>query len=446
MAIDQRQIADIKSLKPEFVTDPIQAATPPSIGITWNNNDKKYHISLKLPQFVIDGTSTSPPVTEDPPTTEDPPVVTVTTVDSSKLTLKSYGPFYEDGTTTYSINANLINNFDNIIMRLDGTTSSDEAGTYTIKIYLRNTTLYKWSDSTLSPSDPVTLEWTINPKRELKDCTPAEIVAVVRSGKAASTWSVGDKIPITFESRFKLHSGDSSYIESGTYDAVVLGFDHNVTNETSTVSHNMAFAIMYRHDSTQATCLFSKTLTADIYDQKHREVCDNIYNALPASWQNIITKTKKTFFERRSALESGSVKSAEQNVFFLAPYEIGTMYGVAVSEYSSNKQQTYEYFGLDNVGFPYSIKASNSDNNDLIIMSRSSITESSDSRAAALLLSRGSNTKYSYCSTESDSSKKWRAYSPYVVITDRTGMSIDNPDAYAFTDVTFGIIPCFTIG
>lgn len=451
MAIDQRQIADIQSLKPEFVMDPITAATPPSIGIAWNNSDKKYHISLKLPQFVIDGSGTSttsggggaPPLVDDPPDTlpaDDPPVVTVTTVDSSNLSLKSYGPFFEDS-TYHTITADMINNFDSNIMELSGELRERDEGEYEIEIYLKDSDRYKWSDSSLEPDDPVILTWTIGPPRELADYTPEEIVAKVRSGEASSIWHVGDRIPITFENRFKLTSSDSSYIESGTYDAVVLGFDHNVANETSNVSHNMAFAIMYRHDSDQATCLYSKTLYSLNFYSILSAMCANIYNALPTSWQNVIISTKKTFYQRDLAFDEGSLKTKEQKVFLLSPYEVGISTAVVPSEYSpNNKQKRYEHFSF---GFPASVKPVNSNNYDIIVASRSSVSDD----AAVILLNQTGKAKYTYSSTESDSSKVWRYYTPNVMIVDKLGSGMTNYlDAYNFDNVTFGIIPCFTIG
>lgn len=56
MAIDQRQIADIENIVPEYVMDTLQSGSTVSFDVQLKS-DSKYHMRMILPKHIIEGAS-----------------------------------------------------------------------------------------------------------------------------------------------------------------------------------------------------------------------------------------------------------------------------------------------------------------------------------------------------------------------------------------------------
>ena len=572
MAIDRRQIADITDIaQPQFVMDPLVGGTTPGITMT-KKSDGKYHITLTLLQSVIDGTA-STPVPSD----------TTVSVDPNSLSLR-YDPIFYDG-NSHTISESNVTGFDSNIMRLGGDTNKTDAGTYTVKVYLKDTANYKWSDSraatasvdftwnitrvnmsswSISPTSltisgtpgstgSITVTRTGNgavtatsnntsaasvtvtdatgtsPKvtvtdktgggtgsavvtvavgqgtnhnssavshesvsdcpasitcqvslstatKELKDYTPEEIVAIVRRGDAKKYFKVGDRIPITINdftisktvssTNYLNGTTYSDTVSNGTFDAVVIGFDHNIENETPSVSHSMSFAVMYFHNSDQAMCFYP--IVHISYFIPMYDSLQPVYNAMPSSWQNIIVSTNKTISNRRRTGEAFAVDyypaTINSKIFHLSHYEVYGETNILSHEieFENGKQVQYEYF--KNNSFPVSVKKHDEPNgNDLIIISRSlyddkpyttntnNVENTSGIMQFYMLLSDCfKNRQYTYPNTTKTATAEYYAN---VVSTSDLNLSIPS----RFSSVgnvgqlmqgykTVGFIPCFTIG
>lgn len=133
-------------------------------------------------------------------------------------------------------------------------------------------------------------------RKKLKDYTPAEIVDIVKKGLARSTWDIGDMVPIQF-SNLKLYNNSYTKI-SGTFNAVIIGFDHNLESENSGTAHTMTLAIMYDQTGTTPIAFYDQGLggvTASNSDSATSSggTLYNIYNAMETPWKNVVLTTTK---------------------------------------------------------------------------------------------------------------------------------------------------------
>ena len=256
--------------------------------------------------------------------------------------------------------------------------------------------------------------------------TPDRIQEIVREGFAATIWQIGDKIPIAFNS-FTLSGQGNDYIPAGTYDAVILGFNHNKDKENATVDYTMTVAVMYQHDSTIAIAFFDRSINTP-YDCFAGQYYDNVYNAISESWRDIIVTTKK--YDSTSAKDS--------KVFNLSCFEVygGEGPGKGISQdWSDGRQKQYDYF--KQVVFPTTVKPQYNTLGD------KSVHVSSRSRG------KGDGTDKTVISFLTQTGNYYRSeqqdWLPY-------GYSdwCETPLSYHTTDyvtnIQTGMIPCFNIG
>lgn len=311
-----------------------------------------------------------------------------------------------------------------------------------------------------------TCKVTINTKRALKDYTPAEIVAKVRDNTARDFWKAGDVIPIQLEGGYVRSGVDTSrkaWISDEIYDAVVIGFDHNVEKETPTVIHNMAFALMKQHDSDTNICFYLKNLRSyDLYgatntflingsrdlDTKscvdaRKVFYDSIEEIFPTEWRNVMISTQKTGFGFTTPVFNNKI-------FFLTPWEAGSGQGIYAndSEYENDLQKKYDYFNasrsapsIKKVKAILSPSDSSYQNYNVNVVSRTTVA---DDMYKILTLNSDYNSSYIFATKRGESERKWQQHG-YDFISEWI-YSVTSSTQLPFTDCGFGIIPCFTIG
>ena len=275
---------------------------------------------------------------------------------------------------------------------------------------------------------PYTLDIRVNvlTRRSPADFTPARIKDIVQQGLASTIWEVGDKIPISFNS-FTLSGTGRDYIPAGTYDAIILGFDHNRNKENPAASHTMTVAVMYKHDITdKAICFFDRNVS-DPLDAYYGYYNDNIFNALNSSWKEVITTTRKYT----------ATGYQDSEIFNLASYEVygnGGPGSTPASDWYDDKQKQYDYFKANNfplVVYPQYLELGEQ---GVIVTCRSQGTDIYSDTVIAFLTQSGY-----YYNKEQD---RWLPYD--------YGDWCNTPLPYHTTNysanIQTGIIPCFNIG
>lgn len=206
---------------------------------------------------------------------------------------------------------------------------------------------------------PENVDGSIKPFREYAN-NPEKIAEIVKSGKAQEVWNVGDTIPIKL-SKFKLtnNSGDTNWCGGETYEAVILGFDHNIekefpSNSGTVPEHTMTLALMYSTDDAGLPIENRKPIafcspSASPYDIETIGL-QYIFNALPDDWEQIIASTYKNGGKPTTAVNT----SNPFKVFPLSYYEAhGNNLNIPLvnsAEYKDNRQKQYEFFRK--YGFP----------------------------------------------------------------------------------------------
>ena len=277
-------------------------------------------------------------------------------------------------------------------------------------------------------SCPATLDINVNvlTHRLPKDFTPARIKDIVQQGLASTVWEVGDIVPVSFNS-FTVSGTGSDYIPAGTYDAVILGFDHNRSKENPSASHTMTVAVMYKHNITdKAVCFFDRNISnpTDAYYGRYN---DNIFTAINSAWKEVILTTRKYT----------ATGYQDSKVFNLSSYEVygnGGPGNTPAVDWYDNKQKQYDYF--KNNSFPLVVYPQylNLGEQGAVITCRSQGTNAYSNTVIAFLTQSGY-----YYNKEQD---KWLLYG--------YGDWCNTPLPYHTTnysaDIQTGIIPCFNIG
>ena len=180
--------------------------------------------------------------------------------------------------------------------------------------------------------------------KPLEQCTPSEIVAAIQSGKAQNAWDIGDlTAPITLTGKI----GDALTLENLQIRAKLIGFNHNSELESggnlsahfileTLIDSNYNFASAngtkyFQHNVTEGSNLGGWT------ESNLRNICEDIFNAMPSDWKNIIYPcTKYTF-------NSENVTATVDKIFLLSEYEVFGKNAYANSA-EQNFQSQYEYF------------------------------------------------------------------------------------------------------
>ena len=186
--------------------------------------------------------------------------------------------------------------------------------------------------------------------------SPETIVQQVRAGRAREYWNIGDRISIMIGAFSMYNNPPSGFgvFSQQLYEAVVIGFDHNLEKETPDYEHTMTFMIIDNPERTNFS-YYNKTEYVHMFmahDTYMSKVIDNFYpafyNVLPDEWRNVIINTKKTGVH--------NAESAQCKIFSLSYYEMhGSSYynnDIAEYEYKDGAQQQYEYFKSQPFGVP----------------------------------------------------------------------------------------------
>lgn len=196
--------------------------------------------------------------------------------------------------------------------------------------------------------------------KPLAECTPDEIVEAIQSGKAANAWDAGDfTAPITLNGKI----GDALTLENLQLRALLIGLNHNSELESDS-KFSAHFLLGTTIDGENFTLIDSNYDRASISGVKYfqhnlidgsnvggwansnlrKNICADIFNALPTDWQNIIFPCAKYTDNTGGSVDDSSfVTATTDNVFLLAEYEVfGKKYYANSSE--QNFQTQYDYF------------------------------------------------------------------------------------------------------
>lgn len=186
----------------------------------------------------------------------------------------------------------------------------------------------------------------------LEDNEPAAIKAAAQSGQAKNLWSVGDKAPIAISGTV------GSLSISGTYYAVIIGFDHNSSIEGNNSIHfqigqnssgkNIAFVDSNygNRDTTNGFCMRAddEINTGGWKDSYMRStICPAFLNALPTAWRNIIASCTKY---SNNGTESNVVmtSSTQDKIWLLSSYEVFANDLGYYNDEAIDNQEQYDYY------------------------------------------------------------------------------------------------------
>lgn len=249
-----------------------------------------------------------------------------------------------------------------------GNYSKDSAGRYIIPIESRNrgntTLVLNANEDTNYTQATMEIPITVNVADPiLGNNTPEKIQEVARSGQAANIWSVGDTVPIHIDGTV------AGTVLSGTYNAVIIGFDHNARLEGENTIHfqfgkdangnDIAF-VGYDYDSSDGTgfCMNTQGSNAGGWKDSYmrKTICPQFLAALPAEWQKVIAPcTKYTDnVAGGAALETSSVTATEDKIWLLACFEVIDDFGLT-NPNEMNFQMVYDYYknGNDRAKFKH---------------------------------------------------------------------------------------------
>lgn len=199
--------------------------------------------------------------------------------------------------------------------------------------------------------------------KALEQCTPAEIVDALDSGKAQNAWDAGDiTVPITLNGKI----GDSTTLENVQLCAMLIGLNHNTEFEsvgkfsahfvlgvnTALTDENYGEASAsgvkyFQHNTSVATN------EGGWQESNLRSICDDIFNALPDEWKAVITPcTKYTDNVGGGSDDSGNVTDTVDKIFLLSEFEVFGKKSYANSA-EQNFQAQYDYFKNGNSKIRY---------------------------------------------------------------------------------------------
>ena len=196
----------------------------------------------------------------------------------------------------------------------------------------------------------------------LAECTADEIVEAIQSGKAQNAWDEGDlTAPITLNGKI----GDALTLDNFQIRAKLIGLNHNVELESGGkpsahfVFDTALIDTNYDRASASGVEYFQHNLTAGSNvggwaASNLRNICVDIFNALPTEWQNIISLcTKYTDNIGGGVDDSNFVTPTADKIFLLSEYEVLGKNSHANSA-EQNFQMQYGYFKNGNSKIFYS--------------------------------------------------------------------------------------------
>lgn len=201
----------------------------------------------------------------------------------------------------------------------------------------------------------------------LEDNEPAAIKAAAQSGQAKNLWSVGDKAPIAISGTV------GSLSISGTYYAVIIGFDHNSSIEGNNSIHfqfgqnssgkDIAFVDSQYNKSGSSSAFRMNTSSLKSGGWKNSymrtTICQAFLEALPEDWQNIIADCTKYSDNTGDGQDTSSyVTSTQDKIWLLAEYEVLGTRTYANSK-EQNYQQQYDYYKNGNSKIRYKHNSTN---------------------------------------------------------------------------------------
>ena len=188
--------------------------------------------------------------------------------------------------------------------------------------------------------------------KPLAECAPDEIVEAIQSGKAANAWDVGDfTAPMTLNGRI----GDALTLENFQVRAMLIGLNHNTGLESDgkPSAHFVLSTLVdsnYGRASASGVKFFQHNVAAGSNaggwssSNLRENICADIFNALPAEWQNIVSIcTKYTDNTGGGVDDSSFVTSTSDKIFLLSEYEVFGKKSHANSA-EQNFQAQYDYF------------------------------------------------------------------------------------------------------
>ena len=200
--------------------------------------------------------------------------------------------------------------------------------------------------------------------KPLNQCTPAEILDAVKTGKAPAAWNIGDK---TAEISLSGNIGAALTLNDFKICAKIIGFNHNSTLENngnssvhfaldvSADGENIAFCDS-NFDSASASGVeffqhntkFGSNAGGWSESNIRKKILPDIFNALPQDWKEIISNcTKYTGVD-------DSVTATNDKLFLMSEFEIFGRQDYS-NETEQNFQLQYEFFkaGNDKIHFKH---------------------------------------------------------------------------------------------
>lgn len=212
-----------------------------------------------------------------------------------------------------------------------------------------------------APND-ITLSVTVSLiPAQIEDATASQVQDAIDQGKAATLWSVGDKIGIALNGTV----GKQSF-SNQTFYASILGFDHNKATETGGKS-SVHFIFGKNASGTDiAFCDFDGTNWSQGSDAAFRmnlsntttggwnssymrqTICQQFISAMPQEWRSIIgTVTKYTDNTGGSSTGANQVTATQDKIFLLSEWEVHGARTYA-NESEKNYQAQYAYYANGN--------------------------------------------------------------------------------------------------
>ena len=190
--------------------------------------------------------------------------------------------------------------------------------------------------------------------KPLEQCSPAEIVDAVKSGKAHNAWDAGDfTAPITLNGNI----GAALSLNNLQLRAILIGLNHNSDFESNgNFSAHFILGIdsafidsNYNEASASGAKFFQHNISVASngggwLNSNLRDICDDIFNALPDEWKAVIKPCTKFTDNTGGGSElSENVTSTVDNVFLLSEFEVFGKKSFANS-FEQFFQQQYDFF------------------------------------------------------------------------------------------------------
>ncbi len=208
------------------------------------------------------------------------------------------------------------------------------------------------------------------PHALLADNTPADIKAAADAGVAPNFWSVGDKIDIPIRGQV------GHLIIDVTYQAVIIGFNHNSNIEGNNTIHfqigkdkngvDIAFCdngyAMAYNSGVSSRFVMNRTATnANGWEQSYMRttICTKLINIMPSDWDNVISACTKYTDNLGDGVDDGrNVTATTDKIFLLSEYEIfGFTSYSNMAEADYQKQYDYYKNGNNTVRFKHNATA-----------------------------------------------------------------------------------------